>query len=392
MIFISSILVSCSTAIYGAFLFYTLWYHSGSALISSLIYLPMEIIPVFLSPLVGYHVDKYDKKKIGALSIILSSLLIFFLLILYSIMLLYIVYFLLILLEYYFAINYKVSVKIIVGDENLLQANTLYVAGEGVSNLVGFVMGSYIYSFIPMKTFLLIILFLYLSAYTFWFAVKIRTRINKSCDKINEKIKSKYTEVFKFLNENKFILYIIIFYDIIVAILITIDSPAYISLCFKNLKMTAIIYGWYRGLASVGFVIVPFLISKYIKPKNVAKYAIMSLLGEGGIIILMASIPIVIYENVYQQVLFILLALIMTYPSTLQYSSFSSIFQQTVPTNILGRFYSIRSIIRGIIGITFLLFGGFAADTISPLFILYISGIGLFLITFPIKEVLTNIA
>jgi hypothetical protein len=81
----------------------------------------------------------------------------------------------------------------------------------------------------------------------------------------------------------------------------------------------------------------------------------------------------------------------MSLPSTLQYSSFSTIFQQIVPTELLGRFYSVRSIIKGLVGIIFLMVGGYVTDIAGPLLVLFISGIGAILMAIPIKKVLVSI-
>ncbi len=67
-------------------------------------------------------------------------------------------------------------------------------------------------------------------------------------------------------------------------------------------------------------------------------------MGEGLVTILIALIPILVFNMQYRIIMFLIFVIIATFPGTYEFISFSTIFQKAVPIEIMGRFNSVRSI------------------------------------------------
>ncbi len=203
-----------------------------------------------------------------------------------------------------------------------------------------------------------------------------------------ENKKIKYSEIFVILRKRPNLIQLILIYDVAFLAAVTTKSPAYIPYFFNILKVTPVTYGIFNGFTTLLLVVVPLIIHRFIKSKRIKEYAYISVVGEGIITLFIAAIPFVF--GTYA--IFVLFSVIIfaAFFSTLEMDSFLTFFQKAVPKDILGRFYSVRSLLRGAITISAYIVGGYACDLFGPIPVLLVTGISVLIITVPLKRVLRN--
>ncbi len=173
LIYFSKILVNIAIGLFSIFILLSLWHSYISALVASLPFIIMSAVPSFLSPITGTQVDRYSKRRIGFISIFLSLLSLLPLFFTADILIVLLIFILLIFFESYFNIDYTVSVRNTVGNENLIYANNLWVASIGISYAVAYILGAYLYMYVSFFAVLLITIFSYLIALILWFFAKV---------------------------------------------------------------------------------------------------------------------------------------------------------------------------------------------------------------------------
>ena len=379
-------LVGGGISIYTIYLLLQLWHSFNSALIISIFYVFVFLIPAIISPFAGTYIDRHSKKRIGELAILL---LIFSLIPLFfsnSIYLMFGVFILLLIFEAWFNINYTVAVRIFVGKEKLIYANNMLTFSIGITNLVGYLVGAYLYSYISLHLLSIVIFVIFIASGLIWLLVEIPEKIRRESAK-----NIKYSEILLYLKSHKNLIYLLLIYDVVVLFTIAIVIPAYIPYSFNLIGMSSVTYGFYSGLSAFLLAIVPLSIHKFIKSQNIKKYAVSSILYEGILTLGIASVPFIFHLRIYKIILFIVLASIMTIPATLEITSFSTIFQKAVSVSLLGRFYSVRSLFRGAVNVSGLLIAGFIADLLGPIPVIVSSGVILILMIVPTKYVLSKI-
>ncbi len=379
-------LVGGGISIYTIYLLLQLWHSFNSALIISIFYVFVFLIPAVISPFAGTYIDRHSKKRIGELAILL---LIFSLIPLFfsnSIYLMFGVFILLLIFEAWFNINYTVAVRIVVGKEKLIYANNMLTFSIGITNLVGYLVGAYLYSYISLHLLSIVIFVIFVASGLIWLLVEIPEKIRRESAK-----NIKYSEILLYLKSHKNLIYLLLIYDVVVLFTIAIVIPAYIPYSFNLIGMSSVTYGFYSGLSAFLLAIVPLSIHKFIKSQNIKKYAVSSILYEGILTLGIASVPFIFHLRIYKIILFIVLASIMTIPATLEITSFSTIFQKAVSVSLLGRFYSVRSLFRGAVNVSGLLIAGFIADLLGPIPVIVSSGVILILMIVPTKYVLSKI-
>lgn len=379
-------LVGGGISIYTIYLLLQLWHSFNSALIISIFYVFVFLIPAVISPFAGTYIDRHSKKRIGELAILL---LIFSLIPLFfsnSIYLMFGVFILLLIFEAWFNINYTVAVRIVVGKEKLIYANNMLTFSIGITNLVGYLVGAYLYSYISLHLLSIVIFVIFIASGLIWLLVEIPEKIRRESAK-----NIKYSEILLYLKSHKNLIYLLLIYDVVVLFTIAIVIPAYIPYSFNLIGMSSVTYGFYSGLSAFLLAIVPLSIHKFIKSQNIKKYAVSSILYEGILTLGIASVPFIFHLRIYKIILFIVLASIMTIPATLEITSFSTIFQKAVSVSLLGRFYSVRSLFRGAVNVSGLLIAGFIADLLGPIPVIVSSGVILILMIVPTKYVLSKI-
>ena len=379
-------LVGGGISIYTIYLLLQLWHSFNSALIISIFYVFVFLIPAVISPFAGTYIDRHSKKRIGELAILL---LIFSLIPLFfsnSIYLMFGVFILLLIFEAWFNINYTVAVRIFVGKEKLIYANNMLTFSIGITNLVGYLVGAYLYSYISLHLLSIVIFVIFIASGLIWLLVEIPEKIRRESAK-----NIKYSEILLYLKSHKNLIYLLLIYDVVVLFTIAIVIPAYIPYSFNLIGMSSVTYGFYSGLSAFLLAIVPLSIHKFIKSQNIKKYAVSSILYEGILTLSIASVPFIFHLRIYKIILFIVLASIMTIPATLEITSFSTIFQKAVSISLLGRFYSVRSLFRGAVNVSGLLIAGFIADLLGPIPVIVSSGVILILMIVPTKYVLSKI-
>ena len=380
-------LVGGGISIYTIYLLLQLWHSFNSALIISIFYVFVFLIPAVISPFAGTYIDRHSKKRIGELAILL---LIFSLIPLFfsnSIYLMFGVFILLLIFEAWFNINYTVAVRIFVGKEKLIYANNMLTFSIGITNLVGYLVGAYLYSYISLHLLSIVIFVIFVASGLIWLLVEIPEKIRRESAK-----NIKYSEILLYLKSHKNLIYLLLIYDVVVLFTIAIVIPAYIPYSFNLIGMSSVTYGFYSGLSAFLLAIVPLSIHKFIKSQNIKKYAVSSILYEGILTLSIASVPFIFHLRIYKIILFIVLASIMTIPATLEITSFSTIFQKAVSVSLLGRFYSVRSLFRGAVNVSGLLIAGFIADLLGPIPVIVSSGLILILMIVPTKYVLSKIS
>ena len=138
----------------------------------------------------------------------------------------------------------------------------------------------------------------------------------------------KYSEILLYLKSHKNLFYLLLIYDVVVLFTAIITLPASIPYSFNLIGMSSVIYGFYGGLSAFLLAVVPLSIHKFIKSKNIKKYAVSSILYEGILTLAIASVPFIFHLKIYKIILFVVLTSIMTVPATLEITSFSTIFRK----------------------------------------------------------------
>jgi len=278
-------------------------------------------------------------------------------------------------------------VRSVVGDENLMYANNLWVISIGITYFIAYLLGAYLYSYLTFSAVLLIVFAFYITALMLWGIAKV-----PEVSDIIDKKEVKYSEIFKVIKKRSSLLHLILIYDLVFTFVVITKTPAYIPYCFDMLKMSSFIYGVYSSLSALLFVIVPLIMHRFLKPKMADKYAVNSVMYEGILTILIAIIPVVFSLYAYKISLFIILIVMSTFASTLEMDGFMTIFQKAVPRNIMGRFYSVRSLFRGAINVFSILTGGYLVDLLGSVVVIFLSGIVLLVIVFPTYRVLKSLS
>jgi len=384
IIYFSKIFVGIGIGIFLMFILLSLWHSYNSAFMAAIPFIIMSAVPSLLSPILGTQIDRHSKYKLGLISLLLSLI---FLLPLYftsNISWIVLIFTALISFETYFNIDYTISVRNIVGDENLMYTNNLWIASIGVIYVIAYILGAYFYSYLSFTVALLMVTLSYSLALVLWLLARVPEvkRENKNV---------KYSEIFKVLKEKPALFHLILIYDFVFLFVVITRTPAYIPYCFNLLKMSSFMYGVYSAFSAFLIAIVPLSLHKFINPKMAKKYAVSSILYEGILTVFIALIPIVLSLYIYRISSFITLIILSTFASTLEMDGFMTIFQKAVPTNILGRFYAVRSLFRGPINIASLLIAGYLTDILGPVTVIITSGILSLTLFYPTKRVLTKI-
>ncbi len=380
-------LVGGGISIYTIYLLLQLWHSFNSALIISIFYVFVFLIPAIISPFAGTYIDRHSKKRIGELAILLLIFSLIPLFFSHRIYMMFGVFILLLIFEAWFNINYTVAVRIFVEKEKLIYANNMLTFSIGITNLVGYLVGAYLYSYISLHLLSIVIFVIFIASGLIWLLVEIPEKIRRESAK-----NIKYSEILLYLKSHKNILYLLLIYDVVVLFTAIITLPASIPYSFDLVGMSSIIYGFYGGLSAFLLAIVPLSIHKFIKSQNIKKYAVSSILYEGILTLGIASVPFIFHLKIYKIILFIVLASIMTIPAALEITSFSTIFQKAVSISLLGRFYSVRSLFRGAVNVIGLLIAGFITDLWGPIPVIVSSGVILILMIVPTKYVLSKIS
>jgi len=306
---ISRTLVGGGTSIYTIYLLLQLWHSFNSALIISIFYVFVFLIPAVISPFTGTYVDKHSKKRIGGIVILLLIFSLIPSFFFHNIYLMFAVFILLLIFEAWFNINYTVAVRIVVGKEKLIYANNMLTFSIGITNLVGYLVGAYLYSYILLHLLCIVIFVIFIAAVIIWILAQIPEKIRR------ENVRDiKYSEILLYLKSHKNLLYLLLIYDVVVLFTIAIVIPAYIPYSFNLIGMSSVIYGFYSGLSAFLLAIIPLSIHEFIKSKNIRKYAVSSILYEGVLTLAIASVPFIFPLRIYKIILFVVLASIMTIP------------------------------------------------------------------------------
>ncbi len=386
-IYFSNISLSTGIGLFMMYILLSLWHTYSSALMASIPYLLMSAIPSFLSPVVGTLVDRSSKYKLGLLAISLSILSLFPLCFASSLLWVISVFSLLLFFESYFRVDYTISVRSVVGDVNLMYANNLWVISIGITYFIAYLLGAYLYAYLSFSVALLIVFAFYIIALILWAIAKV-----PEVSDVRDKKDVKYSEIFKVLKKRPSLLHLILIYDLVFTFVVITKTPAYIPYCFDMLKMSSFIYGAYSSLSALLFVIVPLIMHRFLEPKMADKYAVNSVVYEGILTMLIAIIPVLFSIYFYKISLFIILIVMSTFASTLEMDGFMTIFQKAVPRNIMGRFYSVRSLFRGAINVVSILAGGYLVDLLGSVAVIFLSGIVMLVIAFPTRKVLNSLS
>ncbi|NPA74880.1 MAG: MFS transporter [Euryarchaeota archaeon] len=385
VIYFSKMFMGTGISLFFMFILLSIWYAYNSALVAAVPFILMAAIPSFFSPLIGTYVDRYSKRKIGGVSLLLSLLALIPLIYAHNIIAITVVFALLLFFESFFNTNYTVSVRNIVGDEKLMLANNLWVASVGINYVVAYILGAYIYSYLSFFVALALSTALYFIALLLWLFAHVPESPKK------ESRKAKYAEIFKILKNKKVLVQLIIIYDVLFLFVVLAKTPVYLAYMFKVIKMSSITYGIFNGISAFLLVIMALTLHRFIKTESIKKYALFSILSEALITLFIAFIPFIFASYIYRIAAFFGAVVLASFSSTLEMDSFLTIFQKAVPTSILGRFYSVRSLFRGIIYIAAYLTGGYIADTVGPVPMLIFTALFVLALILPLRRILNEL-
>lgn len=319
--------------------------------------LALSLIPeLILAPFAGVLVDRLNRKKIIVLINILNSIVV---LCLSSILFrfgkiplvyIYITSLVLAFNNVIFSPAIRTIIPSVVDKENLLSANSLSAFVQGVAEISGPLLAGIILGCFGM------FIILILNSISFIIAAIFESFITLPNDKSeNEAINfssffSDFAEGFKFIKKEKFILALSISAFIINFAMPTISNVGFTFISKNILKVSDASYGLMSSIAGLGMILGP------VTAGFIAKKIKLVTLFNGGIlcvammlVIMAASITpactSLFKTNIVSAIIITLIVLLIIAVIMIINISLSTMFQNIVPNNLLGRVGSVLSVI-----------------------------------------------
>ncbi|WP_336045991.1 MFS transporter [Solibacillus ferritrahens] len=169
-------------------------------------------------------------------------------------------------------------------------------------------------------------------------------------------IRDDFYVVWKFIREKKEILYFFVLYSTALMICYSLDSQE-MSFLKDFHKVSDTAYGIIVGLTGIGAIVGGFMAAKYVK-----KLSLISYIGAGFSLTLVCYFVFYFSSNLILAIAsFILLGLFMAFSN----AGYATFYQQTIPTEIMGRFGSTLGLIESVMQILLTLLIGFLAELYS---------------------------
>lgn len=165
-------------------------------------------------------------------------------------------------------------------------------------------------------------------------------------------IKNDFRTVWAFISQRKSLLKFFVLYSTALMICFSLDSQE-MSFLIDFHKVTDSVYGIIVGITGIGAIVGGYLAARFVK-----KLSLVSYIGLGFTCTLLSYFIFYFSSNLMIAVAaFILLGLFMAFSN----AGYATFYQQTIPTEIMGRFGSSLGLIESVMQITLTLIIGFLA-------------------------------
>lgn len=166
-------------------------------------------------------------------------------------------------------------------------------------------------------------------------------------------IRNDFRTVWAFISQRKSLLKFFVLYSTALMICFSLDSQE-MSFLKDFHKVTDSVYGIIVGITGIGAIVGGYLAARFVK-----KLSLVSYIGLGFTCTLLSYFIFYFSSNLMIAVAaFILLGLFMAFSN----AGYATFYQQTIPTEIMGRFGSSLGLIESVMQITLTLIIGFLAE------------------------------
>lgn len=166
-------------------------------------------------------------------------------------------------------------------------------------------------------------------------------------------IRDDFITVWKFISQRKTLLKFFVLYSTALMICFSLDSQE-MSFLKDFHKVTDSVYGIIVGITGIGAIVGGYLAARFVK-----KLSLVSYIGLGFTCTLLSYFIFYFSSNLMIAVAaFILLGLFMAFSN----AGYATFYQQTIPTELMGRFGSSLGLIESVMQITLTLIIGFLAE------------------------------
>lgn len=330
------------------------WYileKTGSPLqMGGLISIPY-IINIFFSPLFGVLSDKLNKLKIVYITdyirglLMLSVIPIF--LLGFELNVQIIIFYIITVIETFTGLLFRNASfslrKNVVDNENVGQANALFILQDTISKVIGVMLAGILYKYIGIKTIFFINGITYILSAISEMFIELYEDINTNKNK-KMNIYKDLIEGFKYIFKTKILIAIItssIFINIGINLYLQIVIPYLYNLHFK---LSLIELSYIRTSQTIGVFIVSFFLSVKVKNtsifKNIKNSIFFLLLVSIGLFITFLLYNKSFISNITFNIMMSSLFLLLGVSISLFNIPLNSFFHKYVPTEVLGRVYS----------------------------------------------------
>lgn len=166
-------------------------------------------------------------------------------------------------------------------------------------------------------------------------------------------IRDDFITVWKFISQRKTLLKFFVLYSTALMICFSLDSQE-MSFLKDFHEVTDSVYGIIVGITGIGAIVGGYLAARFVK-----KLSLISYIGLGFTCTLLSYFTFYFSPNLMIAVAaFILLGLFMAFSN----AGYATFYQQTIPTELMGRFGSSLGLIESVMQITLTLIIGFLAE------------------------------
>ncbi len=246
---------------------------------------------ILLGPFLGSLVDRYSKKRILVMSDILNGLLMFILFILWDRVdnregLIYLATFFTSFLGFFVQVAFSASRPELFPKEWLIKANSITNTLDSMSNILGPLLGGFVYSLVEFKLIILI------NGVSFFISALFECFLQYFKKGITEREEVSFLNGIKNILESKHLLTVLfvgILLNIGQGIMLLVPLPYVIKNVFRYSDTT---YGMVQGMLSIGLIVSSFIVTK--RNKEVAIERLHRVFYGFSLVGLLFAIPLFI--------------------------------------------------------------------------------------------------
>ncbi|WP_436937898.1 MFS transporter [Staphylococcus xylosus] len=348
--------------------------YTHSPLAISLLYIMAPISAIITNSWSGSIIDRCNQKFILIILDLLRCISIFLILLTQSLIIIYIITLIISMFSSVFAPTSKVYINNLLPNNLKKRFNALRSLVDSSGFILGPAIAGIIFMYDGAKTGLLVTsLTFFISAIITIFMPKTSTEFYDNEKPLSLKtIANDWLIIFQFSKNNRFIFLIYFSFTVMMVFATAIDSQE-VSFAKYILHLNDSNYGFLVSIAGTGIILGSLLCSLYG-----IKFSDTKLIGWGSLIL---SIGYILYSisNTFLQasIGFFMLSFFMAFAST----GFHSFYQRLIPSNLLGRFVSLVSIIEAILIIILTIIFGITSEILNIRFTVVLGSISMFIIT-----------